>query len=61
MASLIQLCKRVWRRKPLPPMIFPNVPTRTIDSTCKVEEKTLPSYEAEQYYPVRICEIFSLK
>ncbi|KAL3485704.1 kinase-like domain-containing protein [Aspergillus germanicus] len=41
------------------PRAFPESGFDTIDPTVLIEEKTLPGYLAEQYYPARIGEVFN--
>lgn len=61
MKSLLRLSKRAWRGSPSPPRIFSIVQFHSISSEHLVEEETLPFYKHEQYYPVRIGEIFNAK
>lgn len=59
--SLLRSLERILHRKPSPPREFSTVRFPLISSEYLVEEETLPFYEHEQYYPVRIGELFSSK
>jgi hypothetical protein len=44
--------------RPLLPRKFPSSGFEVIDPLIKVEEETIPFYDARLYYPVRIGEVF---
>lgn len=39
------------------PRVFPTSKFETLDPAEAIEEETLPTYNAERYYPVRLGEI----
>ncbi|KAK9366826.1 protein kinase [Lipomyces kononenkoae] len=50
--------RQVRHRQPSPPRRFSDVGCQLIGLDYLVEEETLPFYEDDQYYPVRIGEVF---
>ena len=60
MAPIIRWGRRFIQRPPSPPrQLTGSQFFRTVNSTQLIEEETLPYYKAEQFYPVRIGEIFN--
>ncbi|KAI9790543.1 MAG: hypothetical protein M1816_005050 [Peltula sp. TS41687] len=59
--ALVGMGKRVWRRAPSPPRTFSKFQFHSISSEELVEEETLPFYKHEEYYPVRIGEVFNAR
>ena len=57
MISFVQQCFR--RRKALHPLGFSTLSLKSISLQRAIEEETLPFYEHEQYYPVRINEVLN--
>jgi len=52
--------RRSWNslfRRPWAPLTFPNKGFVSISADAKIEEETLPDYNASHFYPVRIGEI----
>lgn len=40
------------------PLTFPDSGFELVDSSEKIEEETLPTYNPEKFYPVRLGQIF---
>ena len=57
MSSLLRSAQRLLR-KPLSPRIFPTTGFNIIDKSYLVEEETWEWYKTEEFYPVRIGEVF---
>ncbi|KAL6307087.1 CMGC/SRPK protein kinase [Sparassis latifolia] len=60
MSSLLRAARRLVRR-PLPPRLFPTSGFEVIDNSCLVEEETWERYRPDEFYPVRIGEVFKSK
>jgi serine/threonine-protein kinase SRPK3 len=41
------------------PLQLPSSAFEVIESSIPVEEKSIPNYKAQKYYPVRIGEVFN--
>ena len=60
MAGLFRAARR-FLRGPLPPRVFPTAGFDVIDSSHRVEEETWEWYTPDEFYPVRIGEVFKSK
>ncbi|OJJ42004.1 hypothetical protein ASPZODRAFT_137574 [Penicilliopsis zonata CBS 506.65] len=60
-SSRIGLSKRAMAdlRSPSEPRVFPCSGWDIIDPSLKIEEESIPSYKSENFYPVRIGEVFN--
>lgn len=46
-------------RPVLEPRVFPSSGWQNVEESIKIEEETLPRYEPERFYPVRLGEVFN--
>ncbi|PCH38829.1 kinase-like protein [Wolfiporia cocos MD-104 SS10] len=53
--------RRMMRITPSPPRLFPTRGFEVIDNSCLVEEETWEWYRPDEFYPVRIGEVFKSK
>jgi serine/threonine-protein kinase SRPK3 len=53
-----QFLRRVFGRRNSNPRVFPDSGFEVIDASEKVEEESLLNYKREDFYPVRIGQIF---
>lgn len=60
MQSLLRAARRAWR-PPSPPRQFPTTNFDLINESHLVEEEAWPWYRPEEFYPVKIGDVFQAK